>query len=233
MIVNLPDRTPTRRPIRSFVRREGRITPSQQRALARLWPRYGLEAGEQPFDFAEIFGRHATRVLEIGFGDGVSLRQQAQAHPESDYLGIEVHRPGVGRLLHALDTEELTNVRVVCEDAVTVLRQNIPEGSLDTVQLFFPDPWPKKRHHKRRIVQPEFVELVRTRLREGGRFHLATDWEAYAQHMMVILSEASGYRNVAGSGNFASRPDSRPLTKFELRGQRLGHPVWDLIFERR
>ena len=232
MIASLPDSTPSRRPIRSFVRREGRITPSQQRALARLWPRYGLDAGEQLFDLAEIYGRHATRVLEIGFGDGVSLLRQAQAHPESDYLGIEVHRPGVGRLLRALERAELTNVRVICEDAVTVLRRNIPEQSLDVVQLFFPDPWPKKRHHKRRIVQPEFVELVRTRLREGGRFHLATDWEAYAQHMMVILSEAPGYHNVAGSGSFVSRPDSRPLTKFELRGQRLGHRVWDLIFER-
>ncbi|HHS84325.1 MAG TPA: tRNA (guanosine(46)-N7)-methyltransferase TrmB [Gammaproteobacteria bacterium] len=232
MIASLPDSTPSCRPIRSFVRREGRITPSQQRALARLWPRYGLDAGEQLFDLAEIYGRHATRVLEIGFGDGVSLLRQAQAYPESDYLGIEVHRPGVGRLLRALERAELTNVRVICEDAVTVLRRNIPEQSLDVVQLFFPDPWPKKRHHKRRIVQPEFVELVRTRLREGGRFHLATDWEAYAQHMMVILSEAPGYHNVAGSGSFVSRPDSRPLTKFELRGQRLGHRVWDLIFER-
>jgi len=230
--VSLPDRAQPHRPIRSFVRREGRITPSQQRALTCLWPRYGLDAGEQPFDFAEIFGRQAPLVLEIGFGDGVSLLQQAQAHPENDYLGIEVHRPGAGRLLHALEEAGLDNVRVVCEDAVSVLRQNIPDRSLDAVQLFFPDPWHKKRHHKRRIVQPEFVRLVRSKLRSGGYFHLATDWEAYAQHMMDILDNAPGYRNIAGSGNFVPRPDSRPLTKFELRGQRLGHGVRDLIFER-
>jgi len=221
------------RPIRSFVRREGRITPSQQRALTRLWPRYGLNAGEQPFDFAEIFGRRAPCILEIGFGDGVSLLQQAQAHPENHYLGIEVHRPGVGRLLHAMEGAGVENVRVVCEDAVSVLRRNIPDRSLDVVQLFFPDPWPKKRHHKRRIVQPDFAQLVRSKLRSGGHFHLATDWEEYAQQMMGVLESTPGYRNTAGRGNFLPRPDSRPLTKFELRGQRLGHSVRDLIFERR
>ncbi len=230
--MNLPHRTaPPYRPVRSFVRREGRITPSQQRALTRLWPRYGLDT-EQPFDFTEIFGRQAPRVLEIGFGDGVSLLQQAQAHPENDYLGIEVHRPGAGRLLRALEEAGLSNARVVCEDAVTVLQHNIPDRSLDVVQLFFPDPWHKKRHHKRRIVQPEFVQLVRSKLRSGGRFHLATDWEEYAQHMMMVLDNAPGYRNIAGSGNFVPRPGSRPLTKFEVRGQRLGHGVRDLIFER-
>ncbi len=231
MTVSLPDRTPSHRPIRSFVRREGRITPSQQRALASLWPRYGLDTGAGLFDFTEIFCRTAPRVLEIGFGDGVSLLQQAQTRPESDYLGVEVHRPGAGRLLHALEMAGLTNVRVVCDDAVAVLRQNIPGRSLDTVQLFFPDPWPKKRHHKRRIVQPDFVQLVRAKLRSGGRFHLATDWEDYAWHMMDLLSNAPGFRNVAGSGRFLPRPDTRPLTKFERRGQRLGHGVWDLIFE--
>ncbi len=221
------------RPIRSFVRREGRITPSQQRSLTQLWPRYGLDVGDYLFDFQEIFGRKAScLVLEIGFGDGVSLLQQAQAHPENDYLGIEVHRPGAGRLLRALESAELDNVRVVCEDAVSVLRENIPEQSLDVVQLFFPDPWHKKRHHKRRIVQPDFVQLVRSRLRSGGYFHLATDWEDYAQHMMATLESAPGYRNTAGVDNFVPRPDSRPLTKFELRGQRLGHGVRDLIFER-
>ncbi len=232
MIASLPESAPYCRPIRSFVRREGRITPSQQRALTFLWSRYGVDAGERLFDFAEIFGRQAPRVLEIGFGDGVSLLQQAQMHPENDYLGIEVHRPGAGRLLHALEMAELTHVRVVCEDAVSVLRQNIPDQSLDVVQLYFPDPWPKKRHHKRRIVQPDFVQQVRAKLRDGGRFHLATDWENYARQMMTVLSSAPGYRNTAGSGNFVPRPDSRPLTKFEQRGQRLGHGVWDLTFER-
>ncbi len=233
MRVSLSERTAQpHRPIRSFVRREGRITPSQQRALTQLWPRYGLDVGGQPFDFTKIFGRQAARVLEIGFGDGVSLLQQAQTHPENDYLGIEVHRPGAGRLLRALERAELDNVRVVCEDAVSVLRENIPEQSLDVVQLFFPDPWHKKRHHKRRIVQPDFVRLVRSRLRSGGYFHLATDWEDYAQHMMATLQSTPGYRNIAGVDNFVSRPDSRPLTKFELRGQRLGHGVRDLIFER-
>jgi len=228
----LRDEPSKHRPVRSYVRREGRLTPAQARALAELWPRYGVEVGEEYLDLDFIFSRQAPRVLEIGFGDGASLLQQARRDPEWDYLGIEVHRPGVGRLLLALDQAGVENVRLICEDAVDVLRRNIREGSLDRVQLFFPDPWPKKRHHKRRIVQPEFVELVRRKLKPGGRFHLATDWEEYAGHMMEVLSQNPGLRNVAGPGEYSPRPASRPLTKFERRGQRLGHGVRDLIFER-
>ena len=220
------------RPIRSFVRREGRITPSQQLALKRLWPRYGLDSDDELFDFSAIFGRQAPRILEIGFGNGASLLQMAQANPENDYLGIEVHRPGVGRLMHELEKARLENVRVVSEDALFVLRRNIPDHSLTAVQLFFPDPWHKKRHHKRRIVQADFVQLVWQKLSGGGRFHLATDWEDYAQYMMMVLSDAPGFNNIGGNGCFIPRPDYRPLTKFEQRGKRLGHGVRDLIFER-
>ncbi len=232
MRVSQRESNPAHRPVRSFVRREGRLTPAQRRALVELWPRYGVETGDVPFDFPSIFGRDAPRILEIGFGDGRSLLQQAEANPAQDFLGIEVHRPGVGRLLLALQRAGVENVRVICEDAVTVLRRNVPDGSLAAVQLFFPDPWPKKRHHKRRIVQPDFVRLVTRKLVPGGRFHLATDWEDYARHMMEVLSSEPGLRNVAGPGAFSPRPSVRPLTKFERRGQRLGHGVWDLIFER-
>ncbi len=220
------------RPIRSFVRREGRLTTAQRRALTELWPRFGVVPGEGGLNLEALFGRQAPCTLEIGFGDGLSLLQQAKAHPERNYLGIEVHRPGVGRMLIALERAGIENVRVVCEDAVAVLQHNIPDSSLACVQLFFPDPWPKKRHHKRRIVQPAFVQLVQQKLLPGGHFHLATDWEEYAWHMMEVLSAVPGLRNIAGPGMFSSRPVSRPLTKFEQRGQRLGHGVWDLIFER-
>jgi tRNA (guanine-N7-)-methyltransferase len=223
--------TSLQRRIRSFVRREGRITPSQRRALSELWPLYGVEP-EQELDFNTLFGRQAPHVLEIGFGMGTSLAELAKRHPEIDYLGIEVHRPGVGSLLVKIDQLGLKNVHIMCTDAVDVMKQNIPDASLDGVLLFFPDPWPKKRHHKRRIVTAEFVELIRQKLKIGGLVHMATDWENYAIHMMQVLSNNPGLTNNAGFSNFAPRPADRPLTKFEQRGAALGHQVWDLIFTR-
>jgi len=223
-----PDRV--RRPIRSFVRREGRMTESQRRAIEAFGPRYLLEFREAPCGLDAVFGRVAPRTLEIGFGMGDSVLDRARRHPERDHLGIEVHRPGVGRLLRALAEQDIRNVRIVCADAVQVLTHMIPDAALDAVFLFFPDPWPKKRHHKRRIVQPAFVELVACRLKPGGVFHLATDWEEYAQHMLAVLEQSPSFSNSAGAGNYAPRPEERVLTKFERRGERLGHGVWDLVF---
>jgi tRNA (guanine-N7-)-methyltransferase len=220
------------RTIRSFVRREGRITDAQRRALAELLPRYGVEPGEAPLDFVALFGRAAPVHLEIGFGNGEALAAMALARPQNNYLGIEVHRPGVGVLLRRLDTECIANVRVVCSDAKEVLEQRIPDASLDAVYVFFPDPWHKQRHHKRRLVQPEFIALLRRKLKPGGTLHLATDWEDYAQQMLALLSVAEGFENAAGPGQYVSRPETRPLTRFERRGQRLGHGVRDLVFRR-
>ncbi len=224
--------TPPRpRKIVSFVRREGRLTPSQQRALNELLPRFGLEpAGLLDLDAA--FGRQAPRILEIGFGNGDSLAQMAAAAPAQDFLGIEVHRPGVDHLLLEIERRELTNLRLLCADAVEVLEHHLAAASLDRVQLFFPDPWPKKRHHKRRILQPQFVDLVRSRLKPGGVFHMATDWQHYAEQMLETMESAPGFRNTVGRGEYAPRPAYRPETKFERRGLRLGHGVWDLVFER-
>jgi tRNA (guanine-N7-)-methyltransferase len=222
---------PHSRTIRSFVRREGRITRAQEQALTRLWPRYGLEAGA-PLDLDVCFGRHAPRTLEIGFGNGASLACMAVREPGVDFLGIEVHRPGVGHLLLELERRELDNVRIICADAVEVLKNCLPDAALARVLLFFPDPWPKKRHHKRRLVQPGFVELLARRLQPGGILHLATDWEHYAQHMLEVMAGAASFRNRAGAGNYVPRPDYRPVTRFEERGQRLGHGVRDLLFER-
>jgi tRNA (guanine-N7-)-methyltransferase len=224
--------TPYLRRIRSFVRREGRLTPGQQRAMDELFPRFGIEAGETLLDLDAVFGRHAPRILEIGFGNGESLAEIARNHPDNDYIGIEVHRPGVGHLLMKVEELGLTNVRVMCADAVEVMEQQIPDGSLDALYLFFPDPWHKKRHHKRRQVQPAWAQLVRRKLKLGGRLHMATDWQNYAEHMLEVLSAAEGYRNTSDSGDYAPKPDYRPETKFERRGQRLGHGVWDLVFER-
>jgi len=220
------------RAIRSFVRREGRLTGAQARALEDLLPRYGVVAGQTPLDFVALFGRVAPVHLEIGFGNGEALVAMAGTHPENNYLGIEVHRPGVGMLLRALDAGGITNVRILSVDAREVLEQRIPDGSLSAVYIFFPDPWPKKRHHKRRLVQPEFVALVRRKLLVGGSLHLATDWEDYAQQMLAVLSSADGLENTAPAGQFVSRPPTRPLTRFERRGHRLGHGVWDLVFRR-
>jgi len=219
------------RRIRSFVRREGRMTDAQQRALKELWPRYGIDSNTQ-IDPPALFGRNAPVTLEIGFGNGDTLLAMAQASPETDFIGIEVHRPGVGRLLQALEREDIRNVRVMCDDAVEILQHCIPDNSLDRVLLFFPDPWHKKRHHKRRIVQPGFIGLLARKLRQGGILHMATDWENYAAHMLDVTGASSAFRNCAGAGHYAEKPDYRPTTKFEQRGQRLGHGVWDLLFER-
>jgi len=219
------------RKIRSFVRREGRITVGQQRALQDLWPRYGL-AADQPLDLATIFGRRAPCTLEIGFGNGDALATMAGQQTDTDFIGIEVHRPGVGRLLQQLDEHELSNVRVMREDAVQLLNSCFPDNSLDRLLLFFPDPWHKKRHHKRRIVQPAFIELLARKIKPGGILHMATDWEDYARHMLEVMGESAAFRNCAGTGNYSPQPDYRPVTKVERRGQRLGHGVWDLLFER-
>ena len=226
------DKKPFLRKIRSFVRREGRLTPGQQRALDALWPRFGIEHDSGLIDFDNVFGRNAPRVLEIGFGNGASLAQQAAANPDMDFLGIEVHRPGVGSLLQAIEREGLQNVRVMQEDAVEIIRDQVPVCSLDKVQLFFPDPWHKKKHHKRRIVQDDFVILIRDRLKRGGVFHMATDWQHYAEHMLEVMEHAKGYSNTSATNDYVERPGSRPLTKFEQRGHRLGHGVWDIIFKK-
>lgn len=218
--------------IRSFVRREGRMTKAQQAALARLGDGCIITPSHGELDLDIAFGRHAPRTLEIGFGMGDALAALALAHRDTDYLGIEVHRPGVGSLLRAVEQQSLTNIRVVIADAVDVLTHNIRDDSFDAVHLFFPDPWPKQRHHKRRIVQAAFAELLRRKLKAGGAFHMATDWEDYAKHMLAVMEAAPGYRNAAGAGKFSPRPQQRPLTKFEKRGQRLGHGVWDLLFIR-
>jgi len=218
--------------IRSFVRREGRLTRGQERALDELWERFGIGNEPGPLNLDNVFGRGAPRVLEIGFGNGASLAEMAAGRPEYDYVGIEVHRPGVGALLLQIEERGLNNIRLVCDDAVEILKHRVTDNSLDRVQLFFPDPWHKKRHHKRRIVNGGFVSLVAQKLKPGGVFHLATDWEDYALHMAEVLARSTDFENTATSGKFVPRPDYRPITKFELRGQRLGHGVWDLIYNR-
>ena len=220
------------RTVKSFVLRAGRMTEGQQKAMESQWPQMGLEPDAGMLDLTEVFGREAPVVLEIGFGMGDSLIEMAKDQPEKNYIGIEVHRPGVGRLLSNAEKAGLTNIRVFCHDAIEVLANNIPDGSLSTLQLFFPDPWHKKKHHKRRIVQPEFAQTLRNKLKVGGQFHMATDWENYAEHMMEVMSAAPGYRNSAGEGQYSPQPEWRPVTKFQKRGERLGHGVWDLIFEK-
>ncbi|WP_417765660.1 tRNA (guanosine(46)-N7)-methyltransferase TrmB [Spongiibacter tropicus] len=220
------------RRIRSFVLRTGRMTEGQKRAYDLHWPSKGLELKNGAIVLPEVFGRDAPVVLEIGFGMGDSLAQMAAAEPDKDFIGVEVHSPGVGRLMHLIDESGIENLRAYCDDAVEVLEQCIADNSLSRVQIYFPDPWHKKRHHKRRLVQSEFVQLLRRKLKPGGVIHLATDWENYAEHMMLVMSGAEGFRNTQGEGAFAPRPDYRPVTKFEKRGERLGHGVWDLLFEK-
>lgn len=221
------------RRIRSFVRRQGRLTKGQQHALDNFWPVMGVEYQAETLDIAALFGRTAPTVLEIGFGMGSSLVTMAQQNPQQNFIGIEVHSPGVGACLMTAQEEGVSNLRVMCHDAVEVLEKMIPNGSLDMVQLFFPDPWHKARHNKRRIVQPTFVELLRSKLKVGGVFHMATDWEPYAEHMLEVMTSLADWQNLSADNNYVPRPESRPVTKFEMRGQRLGHGVWDLMFERK
>lgn len=216
--------------IRSFVRREGRMTDAQEEAMLRLWEKYGLsiETKSDPFP-----GSKSPLVIEIGFGMGQSLFQIAKANPEKNYIGIEVHRPGVGALMAMLEEHQIKNVRIYSTDAILVLKECIQANSVSEVLIYFPDPWPKKRHHKRRLIQPYFLSLILNILKPLGIIHCATDWEDYAHHMMEVLTASSDLENTAGAGKFSERPLYRPETKFEQRGQRLGHAIFDLIFKRR
>jgi tRNA (guanine-N7-)-methyltransferase len=223
---------PVQRPIRSFVMRAGRMTIGQARALEDLWPRFGVEYAPTPLDLDSLFGRRAARTLEIGFGNGEHLAALAAAHPERDYFGIEVHRPGVGHLLMLAATHNLANVRASAHDAVEVLREQIAPGSLDEVLVLFPDPWHKKRHHKRRLIQAPFVELLASRLAPGGVLRLATDWEEYALQMLEVMRGNPRFTNLSPTGDWMPRPEERAPTRFEKRGARLGHGVWDLAFRR-
>jgi tRNA (guanine-N7-)-methyltransferase len=220
----------TRRHIRSFVLRAGRTTLAQERALADLWPSYGLDPGDTAFDLDAVFGRRARRCLEIGFGAGEVIGDLAEHHPEIDYLGIEVHKSGVGRLLLQAAQAALTNVRVICKDAVEVLRDYIPDASFDEVLVFFPDPWHKKRHHKRRLIEEQFVALLAARLRDGGVLRLATDWQGYAEQMLAVCNACPALESLSPDGTYVMRPDFRSPTRFERRGARLGHGVWDLAY---
>ena len=220
------------RQVRSFVRRQGRLTKGQERAMEILWPQYGLEYREQLLNFTETFGRSAPIVLEVGFGNGESLVSMAKSMPEKDFIGIEVHTPGVGNILMQIEETGISNLRIIRHDAVEVLEKQIPNQSLSQFQLFFPDPWHKKRHHKRRIVQPDFLDMLACKLVKGGIIHMATDWEDYAIHMMDTLTAHSQFENTLAEGEYAPRPNYRPITKFEERGHRLGHGVWDLLFRR-
>ena len=225
-----PDNEPARRAVRSYVVRGGRITAAQERALAVLWPAYGIDYSPQTLRLQQVFGRSAPCTLEIGFGNGAHLAARAAAEPERDFIGVEVHRPGVGHLLLAAAAAGITNLRVICHDAVDVLREQIPPAALDEIEILFPDPWPKKRHHKRRIVQVAFVELAASRLAGGGRLHLATDWEPYAAHMLEVLRQCKALANSSPDGTYVERSAMRAATRFERRGLRLGHAVRDLEF---
>lgn len=220
---------PQQRRIRSFVRRAGRETEAQRKAAVQLSGHYCLDA-QQPFNADEVFARQAPLIIEIGFGNGAALAEIAASNPEHNYLGIEVHQPGVGQLMLQLHRQDITNVRIYADDAIDVLNHAIADHSLTAVHLFFPDPWHKKRHHKRRLVNPGFLQLLASKLKLGGYFHAATDWEDYAQQMITVLKQCPQFENTCEG--FAERPESRPLTKFEQRGLRKGHGVWDLIFNK-
>lgn len=222
-----------RRPVRSFVLRGGRVTDGQKRALDELWPRFGVPEGDTALDLVQAFGSRRPVIMEIGFGNGGATWRMAQAHPEENYLGVEVHRAGIGRLLLALQRHGIENVRVACADAVEFLRERIAPESLAGVRIYFPDPWPKKRHHKRRLIQPDFAALLASRLKEGAILHIATDWGPYAEHMLDVLRAVPEFESLAPDGGPSPRPDWRPRTKYERRGERLGHPVFDLIFRRK
>ncbi len=239
----MTDRSAPRRPIRSYVLRQGRVSNAQRRAHDALLPVYGVPYAPRLVDLDMLFGRSAPRVLEIGFGMGETTADIAASHPQIDYLALEVHTPGVGSLLKAIEERGLANVRIVQHDAVDVLEHMLPPESFDGAHIFFPDPWPKKRHHKRRLVQPAFVKLLASRLKPGAYVHVATDWEEYAQQILAVMSAEPALRNTAAAANdsalslvapaYTPRPDYRPLTKFEQRGLKLGHDVWDIVFQKR
>lgn len=216
------------RQIKSFVLRQGRLTPGQQKAFENLWPAFGIEYQPEPLNLIELFGNDNPVILEIGFGNGDSLAEMAKAQPDKNFIGIEVHRPGVGHLLIQIDKHQLKNIRIISHDAIDVLKNCIQQDALMGVQLFFPDPWHKKRHHKRRIVQQSFLDLIARSIKPGGFFHAATDWENYAEHIRDAINSHPLFK-IETESDFIARPDSRPLTKFEQRGQRLGHGVWDII----
>jgi tRNA (guanine-N7-)-methyltransferase len=218
------------RSIRSYVLRQGRMSVAQRRAYEQLFGQYAIEFAQHPLDFAAVFGRDAPTVLEIGFGMGETTAAIAQAHPETNYLAIEVHSPGVGSLLKLIAERGLSNVRIVQYDAVEVIEHMIAPAAAAGIHIFFPDPWPKKRHHKRRLIRAPFVHVVASCLAPGGYLHLATDWEDYAQQMLDVLNQEPLLVNTVP--DYAPRPDHRPLTKFEQRGRKLGHPVWDLVYRR-
>jgi tRNA (guanine-N7-)-methyltransferase len=218
--------------IRSYVVRAGRMTEAQRKAFDTGWRHYGLKLADGAIDIEAVFGRSGPKVVEIGFGMGDSLLQMATAAPDTDFIGIEVHPPGVGTLINAAQAQGIDNLRVYLADANDVLEDCLAPQSIDRLQLYFPDPWHKKKHNKRRIVQPQFVQLVRNKLRCNGILHMATDWQPYAEQMLETLDQAEGFENTAGIGNYALRPAYRPMTKFERRGERLGHGVWDLIYQK-
>lgn len=222
----------TPRRIRSFVLRAGRTTRAQDRALGELWPAYGLDL-QMPLQLAAVFGREAPRCLEIGFGAGEVIGSLAEANPHIDYLGIEVHRAGVGRLLLRAQQGALKNLRIICHDAVEVLREHVADGSFDEILVFFPDPWHKKRHRKRRLIDPSFVALAAAKLRVGGTLRLATDWQDYAEQMLAVCNADPALETLSVDATYVPRPDFRPVTRFERRGERLGHGVWDLAYSRR
>lgn len=221
-----------KRTIRSFVVRGGRMTEGQQKNYDANWAFYGLELADGRIDYSKVFGRESDVVIEVGFGMGASLVEMAKCAPEKDFIGIEVHPPGVAKLMMLAQEEGLKNLRVYCDDAIEVMASCLPEQAASAFQLFFPDPWHKKKHNKRRIVQPLFAQQVANVLKVDGYFHMATDWEPYAEHMLEVMEAQDNYSNAAGKGSYHPRPEWRPLTKFEQRGERLGHGVWDLIYSK-
>ena len=230
----IEEEVPHLRRIKSYVLREGRLTTGQERALRELWPVWGIEYEKKTLDPEKVYGRaDAPLTVEIGFGMGKSLVEMAGKAPERNFLGIEVHTPGIGACLADIRDSGITNLRVVHHDAVEVFADMIPDNSIDTLQLYFPDPWHKARHHKRRIVKPEFLDMIMPKLKQGGIIHMATDWENYAEQMLEVLSADERIENLSADNTYVPRPDFRPLTKFELRGQRLGHGVWDLMFRKK
>ena len=220
------------RPIKTYVVRGGRLTGSQQKAINELWSLYGLDKEQGVINSAEVFGNDNPLVFEIGFGMGDSLVQMGKEHPQQNFIGVDVHPPGIGNLLKKVTEERVTNIRVFQDDAKEILQECIADNSLATVQIFFPDPWHKKRHHKRRLIQTGFMEELLPKIKKHGVIHLATDWQNYAEQMMEVLSECKQLKNQFGANNFATKHD-RPTTKFQRRGERLGHGVWDLVFKKK